>query len=643
MNKFVKGALATGVICVALVGTSAFASDTNQATLKRGDEGQAVRELQQALSNQGFLKASITGFYGGQTEQAVKDFQSAKGLSITGKADAQTLKALYGEDYAPSDTEDKNDTSNPSGEVTKTLYRVGDSGSEVTKIQERLIELNYLEGPSTGYFGGLTQTAVRNFQSANGLSADGIVGSQTKTLLYSSSAKPSGSTSNGNNSDTTPTTPESQPSTPESGATSTLSRNLKVGCSGSDVTTLQAKLKELKYFSGACTGYFGSATQSAVKAFQSANGLSADGIVGQKTWAVLMNGATTNPGEDTTPEPPSTPDENTPPTPDESTPPTTDEGAAPTLSRNLKVGCSGNDVTTLQTKLKELKYFSGTCTGYFGSVTQSAVKTFQSANNLAADGVVGQKTWTALMGASTPVQPDDGNDGAQPDDPNADTGVPVFTKNLKLGSSGTEVTQLQGRLKDLKYFTVSVDGYFGSMTNAAVRGFQNNNNLTVDGIVGPATHAVLYSEQAKDAESGNGGTDGDSNASSPTISNFLANAQSHLGKPYVWGGNGPNSFDCSGFVYYTLNQSGYKVNRLSAAGYYATDKWQFISSVSALQPGDLVFWTDDGSSRIGHTGIYLGNNQFIHASTSSGGIIISSFNGQYSWYDRNFAGGRRIF
>lgn len=534
MNKFVKGALATGVICVALVGTSAFASDTNQATLKRGDEGQAVRELQQALSNQGFLKASITGFYGGQTEQAVKDFQSAKGLSITGKADAQTLKALYGEDYAPSDTEDKNDTSNPSGEVTKTLYRVGDSGSEVTKIQERLIELNYLEGPSTGYFGGLTQTAVRNFQSANGLSADGIVGSQTKTLLYSSSAKPSGSTSNGNNSDTTPTTPESQPSTPESGATSTL-------------------------------------------------------------------------------------------------------------SRNLKVGCSGNDVTTLQTKLKELKYFSGTCTGYFGSVTQSAVKTFQSANNLAADGVVGQKTWTALMGASTPVQPDDGNDGAQPDDPNADTGVPVFTKNLKLGSSGTEVTQLQGRLKDLKYFTVSVDGYFGSMTNAAVRGFQNNNNLTVDGIVGPATHAVLYSEQAKDAESGNGGTDGDSNASSPTISNFLANAQSHLGKPYVWGGNGPNSFDCSGFVYYTLNQSGYKVNRLSAAGYYATDKWQFISSVSALQPGDLVFWTDDGSSRIGHTGIYLGNNQFIHASTSSGGIIISSFNGQYSWYDRNFAGGRRIF
>lgn len=113
-----------------------------------------------------------------------------------------------------------------------------------------------------------------------------------------------------------------------------------------------------------------------------------------------------------------------------------------------------------------------------------------------------------------------------------------------------------------------------------------------------------------------------------------AYAQKFVGYPYVYGGNGPSSFDCSGFVKYVYAQFGYNINRTATAqmsnGYSV--------SKSELRPGDLVFFYNGGG--IGHVGMYIGNNQFIHAANSRSGVIITSLSS--SWYQERYAGARRI-
>jgi cell wall-associated NlpC family hydrolase len=125
------------------------------------------------------------------------------------------------------------------------------------------------------------------------------------------------------------------------------------------------------------------------------------------------------------------------------------------------------------------------------------------------------------------------------------------------------------------------------------------------------------------------------------IRRFLDIALSKQGKRYVWGDEGPDSFDCSGFVHYCLNQAGYSVGRTTADGYSKKTNWARIEK-NALQPGDIMFYFSDNPSdgdHIGHTGIYLGNGYHIHASSSNGCVIISQVKG---WYDTMLSHGRRV-
>lgn len=92
-------------------------------------------------------------------------------------------------------------------------------------------------------------------------------------------------------------------------------------------------------------------------------------------------------------------------------------------------------------------------------------------------------------------------------------------------------------------------------------------------------------------------------------------ARLHLGKPYVWGANGPNAFDCSGLVYYTLNQAGVKIGDTTAAGYQASG-----TPVSDPQPGDMVFFGHPA----GHVGIYIGDGQMIHAPRPGSSVQVGS-------------------
>ena len=113
-----------------------------------------------------------------------------------------------------------------------------------------------------------------------------------------------------------------------------------------------------------------------------------------------------------------------------------------------------------------------------------------------------------------------------------------------------------------------------------------------------------------------------------------------LGKPYVLGGSGPDCFDCSGLVYYGLRQVGVHIGRYSAAGYSQVSSWPKISDYHDLKRGDLIFYWDDNHYYIGHVAVYLGNGQFIHASSSHGQMEISNFG---SWSINHWAWGRRVF
>lgn len=111
-----------------------------------------------------------------------------------------------------------------------------------------------------------------------------------------------------------------------------------------------------------------------------------------------------------------------------------------------------------------------------------------------------------------------------------------------------------------------------------------------------------------------------------------------VGYPYVYGGSSPSGFDCSGFTSYVYRQFGYSLNR-SAASQLSNGT---PVSMNELQPGDLVLFkkSGTGSKAASHVGIYIGNNQFVHASTSTVGVIVSSLSEAY--YTTGFVGGRRI-
>lgn len=116
---------------------------------------------------------------------------------------------------------------------------------------------------------------------------------------------------------------------------------------------------------------------------------------------------------------------------------------------------------------------------------------------------------------------------------------------------------------------------------------------------------------------------------------IIATAKKYIGVPYVWGGESPSGFDCSGFVQYVFKVHGISLNRTTETQY----KHGSYVSKSNLKPGDLVFFQNTYRAGISHVGIYIGNGQFIHASSSKG-VTISNLSSSY--YTSHYYGARRI-
>ena len=340
----------------------------------------------------------------------------------------------------------------------------GSRGSDVLKLQKALLELGFNPNGTDGKFGRGTETAVKAYQAARGLEADGKAGTLTLTKLYAETDGQSATV-------TTPVT--------------TNPNTLKYGDSGSRVTELQTALVKLGYNTNGVDGRFGAGTQRAVISFQKDNGLEADGLAGTKTLELLYkkaDGTSSSSGS-------------------------SGSGTSSGLTRTLRRGYTGDDVITVQQRLKELGYYTGSIDGVYGSGSIAAATAFQKNNGLKVDGLTGQSTYAALFSSSAVAA---GSSGSSSSGSSSSSGAYV---KLKSGDKGTEVKKLQQALKDLGY-NVSADGTYGPITVAAVTAFQKLNGLDDDGIAGAKTQTVLYSGNAKryDSSSNSGSSSGSSSS-----------------------------------------------------------------------------------------------------------------------------------
>ena len=408
-------------------------------SLKKGDEGSDVREMQKRLKELGYLDSVVDGSFGDATEEAVKAFQRRNGLTADGKAGTVTLGKLYSDSAKAAATA----TPTPQG------MKKGDEGSDVWELQKRLRELGYLNSVADGSYGDATEEAVKAFQRRNGLTADGKAGPVTLGKLYSDSAK------------------AAVTATPKP-TNSPVPDTMKKGDEGASVKDMQKRLKELGYITFSPDGEFGLRTEEAVKAFQSANGLTPDGKVGIVTLTKLYSESAKHADEGPTPtaKPTATP-------------------KAESLDYYLRVGSTGSKVRTLQNRLIALGWLAGSADGSFTYSTEYAVKAFQARySSLWKDGIAGPDTLKLLYS----------EDAASTKTPAACVGV-----TLELGDKGDAVKAMQKRLRELDYINFTADGEFGDRTKAAVIAFQIANELTANGKANKATLDKLFSNDAKDA------------------------------------------------------------------------------------------------------------------------------------------------
>ncbi|UZH05718.1 C40 family peptidase [Heyndrickxia coagulans] len=149
-----------------------------------------------------------------------------------------------------------------------------------------------------------------------------------------------------------------------------------------------------------------------------------------------------------------------------------------------------------------------------------------------------------------------------------------------------------------------------------------------------SSSASTSSSQASGSRSVSKNVVSSSNSGSYSGSAVAQVAQKYIGAPYRFGGTTPAGFDCSGFVYYVLNEAGKSIARMDAAGYYSSSY-----RVSNPQPGDLIFFENTYKSGISDVGIYLGNNQFISDSDKS--VSIKSLSNSY--WNSHFNSIRRLY
>lgn len=419
------------------------------------------------------------------------------------------------------------------------------------------------------------------------------------------------------------------------------------GDSGEAVKELQIALRDHGYFFADITGYYGEATERAVTNFQKYNDLEQVGYVGMKTANLLDLDGKVSGDTDSAPSDSAEP----------STASDRKEFDGKTYSASTLVyGDTSDAVKQAQQQLKKAGYLSANATGYFGDATLQAVKDFQEDKGIQTLGVIGPATKEALGKVSDSVS--DENPAATTDENGLRTynGVVYAESSLIPGDRNDSVKHFQQRLIDLGYLKTEATGYFGPATLEATKKFQKQAGLSVTGCAGRMTRDAIDSGSAPKydgkttastgnaSSSGSGSSGSDTSDRAPDANASLGQqvvdyAKQFLGVPYVYGGNGPSSFDCSGLTCYVFRQFGVSLPRSAQAqGYNAGSK---VGSMNNLQKGDIVcFNTISDNDLSDHVGIYIGGGQFIHSPKPGKSVEITNMTSGY--YLRNFSWARRV-
>jgi len=321
----------------------------------------------------------------------------------------------------------------------------------------------------------------------------------------------------------------------------------------------------------------------------------------------------------------------------------------------LSKGSTGSSVSTLEKALLSLGYLDEQPDSTFNSSTESAVKLLQSACGLQQTGTADAALQRVLYSGNAPASP-------------------LLSASFSKGSAGSDVARIQYRLLALGYLskTSSVDGDYGNTTLNAVKLFQNCNGLNPSGTADSTTLRRLYSTGAAALPSGRSPADvaviinptpgsqkNNSTEISPTLASVTSEynagmsaaekleyaiyvGQNQLGKPYIYGANGPTSYDCSGFTCYCFKQIGVTLPRTAVNQGY-NNAYDRIDDISELKRGDLVYFNTVSDNDLSdHAGIYLGAGYFIHASSGQSKVVVSNlvsgyYNGVFSWGHRVLA------
>ena len=427
-------------------------------TLRMGDSGAPVTQLQNALKKAKYFNGKVNGKFGQTTYEAVLAFQKANGLRQNGIANDATNKKLFG--LAPTASPTPKTVTNPPKYRTVTnppvgsnyiSLKMGDSGAPVTQLQQALKKGGYFKDKVDGNFGSGTYQAVIQFQANNGLKQNGVAGTNMQVLLYGGryNRTPTPSprvTPTQREGRVTPTPRERITATPRERVTATPRERvtatprrtktpeprrtptptpritnppsyhtvteapdgkyplLEMGSRGTPVKEIQTALRKMGYFKGNSDGRYGFTTYNAVMEFQEDFGLRKDGIASATVQKRIFQAAPdTQPTR--TPRPTATKKATATPNTAKTNPPdyrTVTEAPPGADYLVLRIGDSGAPVERLQTELKKQGYYKHTVTGNYGVNTHNAIVAYQLAHGLKPTGIADKATQRNLFEGDYP-------------------------------------------------------------------------------------------------------------------------------------------------------------------------------------------------------------------------------------------------
>lgn len=297
----------------------------------------------------------------------------------------------------------------------------------------------------------------------------------------------------------------------------------------------------------------------------------------------------------------------------------------------IKYGDQGESIRILQKKLTQLNYYTAEIDGDYGVRTEHAVKTLQRHYNIPSNGRTDKVSIEQLLELTKERYIKD---------------ITELNESISPGMKSEDVEIVQKALAYFDYYQGNIDGIYGPLTMQALQIAEDEHDLElVSEVTIQSLHAIyekVEEEQIAEVQTENNAeqkteqveeiTEPKQVESSPNNGNVVSQAQNYLGTPYVWGGDSPSGFDCSGFLNFVFEQENKTIPRT------VSEIWNFSTPVDQPSVGDIVFF-ETYQAGASHAGIYIGDGKFIHAGVTNG-VEISELDQEY-WQER-YIGANRI-